>query len=305
MAGPQSQIVMALDLKDLVRPHTLEAALKESPLVGEDAAKLKAWKDVIMGLQGVTLRVQLGDKAQGSLQVDFDASPEILEKSAKELVLNTLNNFGAGLDDLESWQARVQSNAILMEGELTKAGMRKIFSLLELPSAKFSALKGEEPAPDDKETVAQASQRYYQSVSTLLDDIRNEFKTNRDARRTQAPVYMERYGRMIDRLPILNVDEELLAFGASVSETLRSMSAVQKSGGVTAGVRKSQTYGAYTYSYDNNGYYSSRSTASVKTQIAREEEGKARIMRFNSWKEIEDSLAAIRTKMTGKYRLEF
>jgi hypothetical protein len=182
--------------------------------------------------------------------------------------------------------------------------MRKIFSLLELPSAKFSTLKGEEPT-DSREAMAEASKRYFDSVTTLLDDIRQEFTTNRDARHSLAPVYLERYARNIDRLPILNVDEELLAFGGSVGETLRSISVAAKSGGVRSGVRKSQTYGAYNYSYDNNGYYSSRPTQSVKTQIDREEQGRARLMRFDNWKQVEDGLAATRKKMTEKYHMEF
>ena len=305
LVNPQTPIVLAFDLEDIVTPHALEEALRESPLAPKDAAGQKAWKDLILGLKGVTLRIQLGEKAQGSLQVDFAESPEVFGKSAKALVLETANQFGAGLEDLESWEALVQSNSILLEGELSKSGMRKMFSLLELPSAKFSALKGETPAPDDAETVAKASQRYYHSVSTLLDDIQKEFQINRDARRGLAPVYLERYGRMIDRLPILNVDQDLLVFGASVSETLRGIASAQRAGGVRAGARKSQTYGANSYSYNSSGYYSGRPIASDRTRIDREEQAKARIVRFNSWKEIQDNQSEIRNKMAEKYGVEF
>jgi len=80
---------------------------------------------------------------------------------------------------------------------------------------------------------AKASQAYFQSVSTLLDDLRKEFDTNRDARRTLAPTYMDRYGRRIDRLPILNVDPELLAYGASVSASLRGTAVTTRKAGVS------------------------------------------------------------------------
>ena len=239
------------------------------------------------------------------MQVDFSASTDLFGAQAKPLVLEALNKYGVGIEDLDTWKATLRSNAIILEGDLSKPAMRKIFSLLELPTAKFSSLKGEEPAGDNAKAMGEASKKYYESVTTLLDDIRKEFSTNRDARRTLAPVYLDRYARNIDRLPILNVDEELLAFGASVGETLRSISAATKAGGVRAGVRKSQTYGAYSYSYDNNGYYSARPNASVRSQIDREEQGRATIGRFESWKQIEDGLADVRKKMTTKYQIEF
>lgn len=301
----QTQIVMAVDLRDIVRPHKLDETLKEAPETKGDAVKREMIRKIAMSLQGATLTVQFTDKVQGTLQVDFSEDPEPLGTDAKTLVLEMLNKPGAALDDLNSWQASIRSNAILLEGELSKTGQRKIFGLLELPTGKFSTLKGAEEAPDNFEVVAKASKNYYLSISTLLDDLRKEFETNRDARRNNAPVYLERYGRMIDRLPILNVDQELLGFGASVSETLRSMSTTQRTGGVRAGVRKSNTYGAYNYSYDGYGYGNVRSTSSVRSEINAQEQGKARVMRFHSWKQIEDDLSNIRKQMTDKYQIEF
>jgi hypothetical protein len=288
-----------------VRPHNLDQRLTDYEHTPKDAAQRKQWADVIRGIQGVTLRVQLSDKARGSLQVDFEGDAAAFGDQAKPVVLYALDELGVGIEELEKWKAIPLSNAIVLEGELTSSAMRKVFSLLELPSTKFSTLKDAEPAGDSVEGIGKASQAYFQSVSTLLDDLRKEFETNRDARRSWASVYLERYGRKIDRLPILNVDEELLAYGANVGETLRSMSVAQKSGAVTAGARKSQVYGAYQYNYDSNGYYGTRSTQSVRTQIDREEQSKARVVRFESWKELEDATSAIRKKMTATYQLEF
>ena len=116
---------------------------------------------------------------------------------------------------------------------------------------------------------------------------------------------MQRYGRRIDRLPILNVDEELLGYGASVSVTLRNVSVAQRMSGVRSGVRRSQTYRSYSYNYRGNGYNSGRSVASDRNRVQREEQAKASQIRFASWKEIEDATAAIRVTMTQKYNLEF
>ncbi len=251
-----TQIVLAFDLHDVPVPHRVREGLRELELTRDDAAKQRAWEPVILSLQGVTLKVSLGEAARGTLQVDFGGDVSVLGREAGDLVHRALENFGADIEELDQWKVRTTSSAVILEGTLSTTAMRRIFSLLELPSTKFSTLKDAEPAEeDDTRTVAEASQKYFRSVGALLDDLQKEFKTNSDARRSQAAVYMERYARNIDRLPILNVDEDLLNWGASVGETLRSASGTTRMAGIRTGVRKSQVYGNYQYAYDNNGYY--------------------------------------------------
>lgn len=306
MVDARTQIVMAIDLTDVVQPHELQEGVRESEFTRDDAAKQREWFRIISGVQGLTLKVRLGESARGTLQVDFSERTSPFAKQAKALVLNTLEKYGAGIDEMHQWKASLHGNSIALEGPLTTSAMRKLFSLLELPTSKFSTLKDESPSDvDDTQSVARVSRIYFKSVSTLLDDLRNEFRTNRDARRSFSATYMERYGRRIDRLPILNVDEELLAYGANVSETLRNVSVAKRMSGVRTGVRKSQTYGSYSYNYRGSGYYSGRSSANARTTVQRQEQATASKIRFESWKEIEDATAAIRVEMTQRYNVEF
>jgi hypothetical protein len=149
--------------------------------------------------------------------------------------------------------------------------------------------------------MARASQAYFKAVYTLIEDLR---KTLDDTRDNHA-VWMERYGRKVDALPILNVDEELLAWGASVGETFREMALAERSSNIRSGVRKSQVYGAYQYSYDGYGYGNVTSTGNVRNTIKREEGARAKNVRFSSWKEMEDATALIRQDMTKRYQVEF
>ena len=87
--------------------------------------------------------------------------------------------------------------------------------MLELPSTKFSTLKDELPdtpssSSPSEASKAAASKTYFKSIAVLIEDLR---KTLGDTRDNHA-VWMERYGRKVDALPILNVDETLLAWGA-------------------------------------------------------------------------------------------
>ncbi|MCA8998265.1 MAG: hypothetical protein KDA80_14800 [Planctomycetaceae bacterium] len=303
VVSESTQIVLALDLQDSIQPHRLQEWLADH---SDDQAMTSSWSKVIRSAQGVMLQVRLTNKAEGELRIDFAESTAPLENNAKKLTLNALDRLGIAVDDLEKWNFELQSRSIVMKGDLSESGLRRIFSLLELPTSKFSSVDEQSlSAMDSEAEVIKASQAYFSSVTTLLDDIRKEFETNRDARSGYSAMYMDRYARRIDRLPILNVDEELLAFGAQVGQTMRDASVSQKSSGVQAGVRNSQVYGNYLYNYEGSGYYGVRSTSSVRNQIQREEAAVAKDVRFTNWKEIEDATAEIRQRMTAKYQAQF
>ncbi len=212
-----NQIVMAIDLKDVPQPHRLRERLQASPALKTLSAKLDPIEKLVAGIQGLTLRIAVAQSARGTLRVDFSDSPQVLGTQAKALVLETLDGFGAKLPGLDQWTAKTESKSIVLEGPLSTDALRRVFSLLELPSTKFSTLKDEIPdtpssSSPSEASKAAASKTYFKSVSVLIEDLR---KTLGDTRDNHA-VWMERYGRKVDALPILNVDDNLLAWGASV-----------------------------------------------------------------------------------------
>jgi hypothetical protein len=304
--GPKTQIVMALDLADVVQPHRVQEALEESAEVKDLPGKPEQYTPLIASIRGVTLTIGVSNRITGSVRVDFDQPVAPLGKHAKPLFLEALDRFQARIPDLDRWTVSLQEKSIVLEGTLTTEGARRIGSLVEIPTTKFSDLKGVEPAKPDSVDYVKTSQGYYRSVTTLINDLRKTMEENRH--RDYHALWMERYGRKIDALPILNVDEELVAWGANVAETFRSTAIVQKSSGVRQGVRKSQVYGDYQYAGTNaygNNYYSYRPESSVKTQINREEQAQASAVRFENFKQIEDATADVRRKMTLKYGVEF
>ncbi len=300
--GPQ--IAMAIDLKDITQPHNLEEGLKKSKSLNGNEKKTREIFELISGIQGATFSVKLGSKAEGEMKIDFSSETAGFGTFAKPLVLSALDKFGVYLDDLEKWKYELKGKSIILKGSLSNDGMRRVFSILEIPTTKFSELKDEDVSPGSPEQVAKVSLAYFKSVTVLIDDLRKYLKTNRD----NHIVYMERYARKIDRLPILNVDEDLLNYGSQVAETLRSIALAKRGAGARTGVRNSQVNGMRNYTYSNNNYnysYGSRSTANTKIQNRTEEQAKATGVRFTSWKEIEDATAAIRREMTKRYQVEF
>lgn len=303
-----TQVVMAIDLQDVPQPHRLRERLQASPALQSRSSRLEPIEKLILGVQGLTLRISVSQSARGVLRVDFSDSPAVLGAEAKPLVLELLDHFGARLPGFEQWTAKFEAKSILLDGEFETDALRRVFSLLELPTAKFSTLKDEVPeslnsssAVPSPSVKAVAAKAYFKGVSVLIDDLR---KTLGDTRDNHA-VWMERYARKVDALPVLNVDDDLLAWGAGVGETFRVMALAQRASGIKSGIRKSSVYGNYQYNYDQNGYSYSRSTASVKSQIDTEERAQAKAVRYNNWKELEDATAAVRKEMTKRYQVEF
>ena len=293
----RTQIVLAIDLEHAIAPHQLQAMLDESPTLFKNSGSLDDVRERLAGLLGVTLKVSVSNHADGELRFDFSSAPQG-GPLVKPLILETLDRHNLHLDELEQWSVSVEGNSLVLKGRFTPEGLRRVGSLLQLPTTKFSDLDDDQPADPGTPDYTLRSQQYFRAVCALIDDLNKTLKQNRD----NHAVWMERYGQKVDALPILNVDEELLAWGASVGETFRVMGLAQRSSGIRQGVRKSAVYGNYNY---DNGYYGTRPVANEKIEIRRQEDAQASQVRFESWKELEDSRSAIRRTMTQKYGVEF
>jgi len=299
----KSPIVMAFDLDQALPPHIVAKALAMSDLK-LDAKKLEGLVSSITSLKGVTVMLSIEDQASAVIQFDFEKKVNNLSGVEKDVFEALLDQAGIPLPQPGGWRVNSVGNTMILRGDLGRDGLRRLMSLIEVPTTKFSSLKDQKPQLEEKDIVAETSREYFRGISAMLDDLRKDLHDNRD----NHSIYLERYARRIDRLPILNVDDELLAWGGSVAETLRNASLTSRQAYMTGGVRKASTYGAYgayDYSYGGYGYYSGQSVAGALNQATVEAGAVARSTQYTSWKAIEDSQAAIRQTMTKKYAIEF
>lgn len=323
------QVAMAIDLKHVPDPVRLRVRLEQSETLSGKDVDLDKLTDVLTTIQGVTLNLNVSQKRTGQLRVDFGTEVSILEPFAKELLLEALANNGAMIDDFKDWRVQVSADSVHMFGELSKDGMRRIFSILEMPTSRFKTHIDEESPSDPGQTIIKASKAYFSSITTLIEDLRKTLGKTRD----NHAVWMERYARKIDRLPILHVDPDLLAFGSDVAESFRNMALAVRASGIRGGVRRANAFGSGggggysrgTYArYNYNGIYyagyGAGSTIANNTQAARnnlkreqnasirirtQERAKAKEVRYTEWQALENGLADIRVKMTQRYNVEF
>jgi hypothetical protein len=300
------QVLLAIDLKDILGPHDIEAKVGANALIQTKHADAAEIAKVLGTLRGAALRLAIDDDCQGQLQVDFDADVAPLGDLAKPLVLGALENLGLATDELATWKVSLAEKSIRMNGPLSADGQRRVFSVIELPAPKLDATDaataaGDPAAANDSET-RERSLAYFKSTEVLTADLRKGLK---DTKATSA--WLERYAKRVDDLPVLHVDEQLLDYGDKLAETFRVMSLSKRQAGIRAGVRA--TEGSYAGFYDYNGYYNFGSTAyssaADRRQAEKEEMSVASDTRVQGWKLIDDATADIRRSLTKKYGVEF
>ncbi|NOY42167.1 MAG: hypothetical protein GXP26_10065 [Planctomycetes bacterium] len=249
-----NHIVMALDLHDILAPAEVTSELaKEKSLLGK-AADLGAISKVIASIRGIRLEVELQNPPQGHLSLDFNQDAAILDKLAKPLLLNILAKYGAGIDEIKGWKVQSKGKSITLQGELSQSGLRRVLSLLSGPVGPMASVATPEGA-STSDTIAEASQRYFQSVTNYLNDL---FASNfRPQSLYQAKVWINRYARKIDDLDDHQVDEEVVAFGLDVVDALNEIvsildrsemrSDLREANLYESGRRRYARYGAYDY----------------------------------------------------------
>jgi hypothetical protein len=287
------QIVLAIDLTNVLQPHRIDKALKETRILEGKNVNPRAVAESLSSLQGVTVTIQIGSEAQAEVRIDFADNIRMLKPFAKELVLAAMNRIGASVNDPDQWKTEVEENAILFRGQLTEAGLTRLSGLLELPTSKFSTLKDEvKQTQDPAKAQLEATKRYFKSLEKLLTSLRQESRTSN--------LWYEKTARKIDGLPILNVDEELLGFGSWLAKQLRQMAEGLR--GVGRQVNVAQSYGPYSDvgSYGGYGYY--RNSTGVNLAQGGAQAGG---IRSGGMEQIDNALSDVRRAMTKKYQIEF
>jgi hypothetical protein len=293
------QMLYAIDLTDVLSPNDLQTKLAEAAWLKETKADPATIAKVAASLRGVTLRVAVGEKSQGQLQIDFSEDVAPLKPFAKQLVVEALGNVGFQTEELAAWDESFTERAIRMRGDLSTDAQRRLFSIVELPAANLNAAgnPSAELGKADESEVRERSLTYFKTTQALLKDLRKGLK---DTKATSA--WMERYARRIDELPVLHVDDLLLDYGDKLAETLRIMSLSKRQAGIRAGVRANEGGGYYDgYNYGENAYDS----AANRSQVKKEEMAVAYDTRVQGWQHIDDATADLRRTLTKKYSVEF
>jgi hypothetical protein len=335
-----TEIIMAIDLKEVLNPNLVQERLKEFESVSKQEIDVAKVAEAVMSIRGVTLGITLGEKPYGSIKLDFANDVTALDGIAGGLFVEVLKRNHAMLDDFEEWKSQIGDKQIRFNGYLSESGMRRIFSLIEAPVSDAMIASDEEPQTNDgnatEEDVAYATQKYFRSVTDLMDEFRHRDSPQRIA---QIGLWLDKYARKIDRLPMVNVDKEMLDFGAYVSQQYRNAATAIKGIGIRSRVRSVNAsnntgYGYYGPNYYNggyayNGYYyrggygygygvnnamsnytnarnsQIRAEMSARTQVKVQEKAMGAQAARAIMQDVENATQEVRRRMVDKYKIEF
>lgn len=324
-------VIMALDLEDAVPIEAIRERLENSKeLLDKLKLDINEMAKMLSSIRGLTLGMTFADKPFGKIKVDFKDDVTLSPEAAKITLIRALSNHGAMIDEFEDWKPAVNGKQVTLEGFLTASGMQRISSLFNRPPS-LKERKSAKPAVEQtkEQQTVQASQAYFKRITDLLGDLKQEQKGNPNYTMGQIGVWMDKYATKIDKLSVLNVDPELVEYGAGVSESLRAAYNAIRGGAAKARVRVVNTqmqynyysYGeTYGYTYRNNyfgaGYvpYGNYGTIAVPDQQAYNHERtrartEERVASGNSARDIVENIKAstgeIRRKMTQKYQADF
>ena len=300
-------IVMALDARNAIQRHRVEQQLKQSGFLEKHSLDLGQVAGLITSLQGTVLEITFTDKVNGMARIDFAQAVPFNKTVAKALVLATLETKQMSLPGIDSWSFSVVDKSIVLEGELPMDSLRRLLSLMEPPSTKFSSLKDanvEEASGDD---MAKNSLAYFQATQSLVKDLRQKAGSyNSDA------FWIDMYSTKIDRLPILHVDDELLNYGQDLTETLRVMSGTRKNarlqGGAAARSDRAEggiNYNDTGYGYGNYSYSTPRSRETQAGNAIANAAASGTAVKIQGWQLIDNATNQIRRDMTKRYNIEF
>ena len=307
----KEQVVVAFDFEDLFTSRQVRDRLHHAESLAGKDVDLDALTKVLTSMKGVILTVEATDRLNGKMRVDFGESPTPLKQVAKALLFEALENHGMMLDsEIKNWAVRFEAKAVTLEGRLSTKGLRMLTDLIPIPAETLTLHEGDskagEIAPESakssspEELKVKASKKYFQHISVLVDTLRDELKGAGSPKLARSMV--NKAALEIDRLPVLNVDGELIAYGAGVSETFRNMRNLSQNASLDASYRQATMAGNQGY---GGGFYGGTSL-SLSTSVMRKQE--TAVLKSNQLAVVtmlEEKTAEIRKKMTLKYKVEF
>ena len=135
--GP-AQIVLAFDLGGVLAPAEVSHALAKSPMTAANIDPNEA-ATLIGGILGLRLDIEWGTPIHGRLLIEFPQQPDLLAQVAKPLLLEILAKRGVHVAALAQWTVSSRSQAIVLEGDMSSSGLRRVASIFSGPAGPWTS----------------------------------------------------------------------------------------------------------------------------------------------------------------------
>ncbi len=201
--------------------------------------------------------MKVTDKLQATTIVQVASDGEWLGKIAKAVIPEILDRAGVSLPEIDNWTVTAEPKRLTLSGEMSVDSMRDLLSIMGILTATKPVKVSDDPA-----VIAKTSRTFYRTICAALDSYPKTGSYDR------INTWVKRESAKIERLPLVNVDPELVGWSAEVTKRMREVMMALATdrltaGAALAGVQKpdAPTYGGNTTvvagrgAYGGAGYY--------------------------------------------------
>ncbi len=301
---PKNHMVIAFDLTDAFPEKFLKDRLRNALIPANDKMM-----NVMTHLKGVTIAIQVTDKINAKILVDFNSFAGPFKKHGKKLIVDVLGNYGMMIEGISRWTASTAGNRYELSGEISQTELRDIFRMAQPTGITANSYQGSTSGSD---TTKQSIQ-YLKSMFILYHDI----KSHKNGTIHLKDTWIKRNLDEIESLSVVGVDDEIVEFSEYLTSRYRDILGSIRQKETQTKYRKATSSGGYNYNYSGNRYYGyngrRRSAGARQTHAGRrnrraienQEEAKAYQSVADVFKEIENSVSKFRNKMSKKYQVSF
>jgi hypothetical protein len=296
-------ILIAIDAQDMVDAPEMRKALGMSPvLAGKSKEEREAVAGLLAKLRGIRCTFRFEDAITAAVRFDFDVDVGAEGKYVPALVAEALDARGAQIEELAGAQVAVSGKRVTLHSKISEPALRHLLSVVSPPlPERGEPLAAPAPAPKlaptQEELEAQATLRYFHSVQNLMKELQK--KNEKAADYAKTALWHDTYAKRIAQLPVKNVDEEMIRYGAQISSYLNALA------DSLHGLR------TYIYGLENGATFIVGQRGSFATTIPEirmkqaDAEMKGREDREKIWKQADHEETEIRRKMYDKHHLSF
>ena len=211
-------LFLAIDLEDSWSPITIQQRI--ATFESMKSMDVAAVSRTLATLQGVRIMVSNKNLDDCIVSLDFGTNPSSLLPVAKDFFVEVLTRNQSSEPEAATWKPTQEQNTISLRGRINPATLDDLLGLFAFHSQATESLvndASQSPTQSTESDIASVSKVHFNKVSGVVRRVREYSATNTGDR-------AQLNGRManrIDALPTLNVDQELVNYGAAVAKGLR------------------------------------------------------------------------------------
>ena len=323
----RQSVNIAVDLEDVLSVGVLNEKLAQSKSL--QGKNIEAIAKSLSLVQGISISVA-SDALEATVLIDFLSAPTELTPVAKAFFAEVLTARGMQLDEFSQWKMNAisEGKTLSFTGPIASETLDDLLGMFTVHRASrgvTTVTKTDSPAaPTSGQTspsvVAENTRDYFRKVINIVHRVR-DYSANNTGERAQ---WNGNMANRIDEMPTLDVDPQMVMFGAEVAKSLRSNSMSMQLTNISQGaaaVAADAGTGAFStataagtmagmgYGYGGYGNYGSYGGNFVDPNSPVKYYRMGQAQGNTSFKELmarlEQSLADMRRTMTEKYKIQF